>query len=149
VTITREQVQDLQPGDVVELRLDDWEAGQAIRGPLALSDVYPDVLEVRIPGGDGRYWVRSENGRPFDPENRSLTVISRAPRPLYVNHDRTEPVEGDIVRDCDGDAWRFEQGKWWCASVDSCEDDDPDAYPIDHYRPLTLLWDGTTGQVVP
>jgi hypothetical protein len=25
---------------------------------------------------------------------REVTVISRAPRPLYVNHDRTEPVPG-------------------------------------------------------
>ena len=150
MTITREQVQDLRPGDVVEIRLDDWDSGQAIRGPLTPSDTFPGVLEVRIPGGDGRYWGRSDNGHPVDPDHRTLTVVSRAPRPLYVNHDRPEPVPGDVVRDEDSDdprTWTRNAKGFsyeWLNSV-SHDYEPREKLPAR----LRLLVDGETGQVVP
>jgi hypothetical protein len=139
VTITRAQVADLRKGDIVELQ----------------RASYPDVVmrgPVRV-DSDGRASIgglllRYSDGAPGY-SDCTLTVVSRAPRPLYVNHPRTEPVEEDIVRDCDGDGWSFKGGEWWCASPDSADDDDPAALPISSYRPLTLLWDGETGQVVP
>jgi len=141
MTITREQVADLQPGDVVEVVHEDWPTGTVVRGPLWLMD--GETLQV------ARIVVRHWDGRhPYDTA-LTLTVVSRAPRPLYVNHPRTEPVPGDVVRDADGDAWQFYRDEWWCASPDACDEDDPTGYPIEYYRPLTLLWDGQTKQVVP
>lgn len=140
--ITREQVADLRVGDVVEYSSSDWPHPTFIRGPVYLADGCLHVGGRLIRFADGDVTAGDfDNGR--------LTVVSRPPRPLYVNHDRTEPAEGDIVRDCDGDSWRFERDEWWCASADACDDDDPDGLPLGHYRPLTLLWDGETGQVVP
>jgi hypothetical protein len=138
--ITREQAADLREGDVVEATHEDWPAGTIVRGPLYLDG---ETLQV------GRIIVRHWDARPPFDTGLTLTVISRAPRPLYVNHPRTEPVHGDIVRDCDGDAWCFQRDEWWCASEDARGDDHPDALPITSYRPLTLLWDGETGRVVP
>jgi hypothetical protein len=142
VTITREQVADLQPGDVVELTHASHE-GVTLRGP------------ARTHRDSGVVWVGDTLLMDLRGELRDasrwthLTVVSRAPRLLYVNHPRTEPVAGDVVRDVDGDAWQFDRDEWWCASPDACDEDDPLGCPIDHFRPLTLLWDGQTKQVVP
>ena len=133
--ITPEQVADLQPGDVVEIR---WDAhpGVIVSGPLRPRGGGQWVGPVPVIGPSGEMH-----------ESITLTVISRAPRPIYVNHPRTEPADGDIVLDCDGDAWRFERDGWWCAYSEACPDDE--GFPIESYRPLTLLRDGETGQVVP
>jgi hypothetical protein len=150
MTITQEQVADLHPGDVVELRLDEWPPGQAIRGPLVLSKTYPGVLEIQIPGHASRYWVRTENRGPFNPGNRTLTVVSRAPKPLYVNHTRTEPVPGDVVRAAEGDGSetyhyvRIDFGAPWGATTGGKR------YPREHIPArLRLLVDGETGMTVP
>lgn len=95
MTITREQVADLREGDVVELRRDDW-PDTITRGPLRTSDGSLEIADMIVRWADGSLptWV----GRGH------LTVISRAPRPLYVNHPRTQPVPGDVVRDADSEA---------------------------------------------
>jgi hypothetical protein len=145
--ITREQVADLREGDVVEVAHEDWPEGTVVRGPLWLMD--GETLQV------ARIVVRHWDGRhPFD-TGLSLTVISRAPRPLYVNHPRTEPVAGDVVRDADSndplalfiyvpdpgeaadDPW-----PWLCTDAD---------WKARRGLParLRLLVDGETGQVVP
>lgn len=56
--------------------------------------------------------VIGPDGEPWGADIRTLTVISRAPR-LYVNHERTHPVDGDIARDVDGDAWRRGRNGWY------------------------------------
>jgi len=133
MSITREQVADLRPGDVVDLvTRERITVAQVVDG-----EAYPYI-------GDGSA-----------PELLSLTVISRAPRPLYVNHDRTEPVAGDVVRDADGgdgrvwivdasgDCWTPHAGTVYMkgATLDRLGITLPDR--------LRLLVDGETGQVVP
>jgi hypothetical protein len=139
VTITREQVADLRPGDVVEMTNERWPEGTAVRGPLWLDH---ETLQV------GAEVVRHWDGRhPYD-IGKSLTVLSRAPRPLYVNHPRTEPVAGDVVRDADSG----HNGVWFCSTPGTgrpwigSDDGDyrRDALP----DRLRLLVDGETGQVV-
>jgi hypothetical protein len=93
VTITREQVRDLQPGDVVEVR---FASGSLMRGPLTADGYGGDPLlgiadvhwPLRLRDGDVQHYLKACD----------LAVVSRAPRPLYVNSDRTEPVPGDVVR---------------------------------------------------
>jgi hypothetical protein len=142
--IDREQVADLQPGDVVELTRDEWPAGSAVRGPLRASDGIENALYLL----DGFFGVRNPQGEPYEP-NGTLTVVSRAPRPLYVNHPRTEPVQGDVVRDADSDEpgiWvraRLDFGAPWYGSGTSARS------RAELPARLRLLVDGETGQVVP
>lgn len=165
MTITPEQVADLQPGDVVEFRLDEWPEHYAIRSMLRINQ--RGALVASIPGNSAAsYRIRDAHGRPFDQTLRTLTILSRTPRPLYVNHPRTEPVPGDVVRvefdtGCDDD---------WCMNAYAPVDDDSglppwlsiakvDAgcrYTADMVIPtpgsrgqMRLLVDGETGQVVP
>jgi hypothetical protein len=140
--ITREQLVDLREGDVVE-RAYDVAPDTVTRGPLR---AYPDgslrLAEELIRHSDGRFW----NGHL-----RLLTVVSRAPRPLYVNHPRTEPVPGDVVRDADSESaavWMYgdpadDAGECWAQAAEPF-------WTTRGHLPahLRLLVDGTTGQVV-
>lgn len=138
--ITREQVADLKPGDVVELSrpsTTDDAVTLIVRGPLRqVSTVTGDTLYA------GSYCVRDQDGHPVYGPRGTLTVISRAPRPLYVNHHRTEPVPGDTVHPGDGtlsiafrtvNGWVWPNGTWARVVNDG----------------LRLLVDGESGQVVP
>ena len=122
MTITREDVKDLRPGDVVELH--DTEEGWTVTGAVWQKGGYLCCGTAIL------CYSREE---PIGIESRTLKVVSRAPRPLYVNSDRTEPVAGDIVRDRDGFAWQHESGRWY--GVDCSQKD------LSQYGPLTLLWD--------
>ena len=131
--ITREQVADLREGDVVEIHK---------RAPLSKSgkELLIDGQLLRRSDGDPSSWV----------EGYDLTVVSRAPRPLYVNHHRTEPVAGDVVRDELGDklalfiCTKEDEEVWW---VDTAADW---IWPAEmREKRLRLLVDGETGQVVP
>jgi len=135
--ITREQVADLQPGDVIEFRDDDW-PGTVISGPLVSTAIGLCLGNFTI--------VRWANGEPNERSRATLTVVSRAPRPLYANHDRTEAIPGDVIRDEDGVIWlRDSHGKW--QSADSVADDES-LWWTTGPRP-SLVIDGVTGQVVP
>ena len=141
--ITREQVADLQPGDFVKLEGYPSLKGAAVAGP-AWSDGETQKLCV------GPFVIRHRDGTApvqyDDDPNFSLTVVSRAPRPLYVNHPRTVALPSDVVRDEDGAVWlRDDFGKW--ISADSETDDDRLLNWNAGTRP-TLLVDGETGQVV-
>lgn len=144
MTITREQVADLRVGDVVELHESRW-GGVTIAGPV--REVSNSLCVGPLVIG---YLDTEEPFEPYDPDTgrveRTLTVISRAPRPLYVNHDRTEPVPGDVVRDADRDLWLLDGFKTWQGTTSTCglEHQETGLIP-----PLTLLVDGTTGEVVP
>jgi hypothetical protein len=144
--ITREQVADLQPGDVVELS---FPSGSTIRGALTREGYSNSGLGIT----SAHWTVRSASGEvpPFIVDC-SLTVVSRAPRPLYVNHPRTEAREHDVVRDGAGVirhhgpvsesadatwwAWELQAGFRW-------------TWTSEPAQPLHLLVDGETGQVVP
>lgn len=144
--ISKEQVADLRVGDVVEMTSDDWPAGSVVRGPLTASD-WGDLGLYLL---DGEIGVRNWQGGPYDPTG-TLTVVSRAPRPLYVNHDRTKPVPGDVVRDADDEqgtttwvknSYGFSY-EWLNNSVHVyvSREELPDR--------LRLLVDGETGRCVP
>lgn len=141
--ITREQVADLLPGDVVEIWHEDWPQGTALTGPI-----YEHSAQLRL----GSDVIRFSDGDILARYARGghLTVISRAPRPLYVNHDRTEPVPGDVVRDADSDnavTWTKNvdgfSHEWLCNKVHVYvpREEMPDR--------LRLLVDGETGRCVP
>lgn len=145
--ITREQVADLRPGDVVEVAADHWPSGSVWRGP-----VYEALGDLRVAGG----LVRYDDGEPLRGAEWTLTVVSRAPRPLYVNHDRTEPVPGDVVRDADSDldvdrrVWLCDPaGDWWTGAEDTVRMAGSPTFEIGFPERLWLLVDGETGQVVP
>jgi hypothetical protein len=141
--ITREQVADLRPGDIVELTDTDWKEA-VIRGPLWL-----DVDRLVV----GVYLVRDRDGSPYAAEDRTLTVISRAPRPFYVNHDREHPEPGDAVRDaddCTDDRWwryiSFAATTEYPWELGVSREVGPTHYHRDSLpRRLRLLIDGTTG----
>jgi len=148
MAITREQVADLQPGDVVRLICDAWPAGAALEGAVSLNK--SDVLIVRLPDRDGQYWLRQSDGSVFDGKNRTLTVISRAPRTLYINHPRTEPRAGDVAKDAtgtepSGHTWHYlgdeEDGYYWWRFDDRMRNGQP--------KVMRLLIDGEIGEVVP
>lgn len=140
--ITKEQVADLHEGDVVELG---FSSGAIVRGPL-VEDRHTGGLDIADAGWSVR---QGDGGLPYGLERiaETLTVVSRAPRPLYVNHDRTAAVKGDVARDSqshDGErTWVFDGARWhWTRH--------PDEVAGDLKRvTLRLLVDGETGQVVP
>jgi hypothetical protein len=142
--ITREQVADLRPGDIVELS-DASFHGAVIRGSLWNNGT--EQLNV------GAYIVRDPSGSPYASEHRTLTVISRAPRPFYVNHDRDHPVLGDAVRDADDFTdtrwWRYDNLSptvGWPWQLGATAGVAPTYYPRESLpRRLRLLIDGTTG----
>lgn len=154
--ITREQVVDLRPGDVVRIVHGQWPEGSFCQGPAGswwLSD------SADPPSPDGAlyvcgYLLRREDGDPI-PGPWTLTVVEAVPRDeLYVNHLRTWPEAGDVARDGTGRLrfvapahrerpeselvfWGFDiRPTWGWTFVDR-----PPA-------PLTLLVDGETGRVV-
>jgi hypothetical protein len=141
VTITREQVADLREGDIVEVQM----ADVVMRGPVHVASngyAFFGGLPLRYSSGAPGY------------SDCTLTVISRVPRPFYVNHPRTEPVPGDVVRDADEAAgrltWVYADPRdvgceWRCSVVN----DDPWCGRQDMPARLRLLVDGETGQVVP
>jgi hypothetical protein len=141
MSITREQVADLERGDVVELRDDRWPEGTVVRGALYLDG---GTLHV------ASEYIRHYDGKPaFVGKHQTLTVVSRAPRPLYVNHPRTEPVPGDYVHDEDADGIRLVLR----VAGDRYPDKWVDQYGIERtyeHLParLRLLVDGETGTAV-
>jgi hypothetical protein len=146
MSITRDDVADLREGDVVELTSTTWPDG-AVRGRLRNDGLYKSLV-LKSPCGEESYVIRNAQGDPSCADQRSLTVVSRAPRPLYVNHPRTEPSCGDVFQP------EFSQWPIWVAghdriaehkSAESCRWIGPGSLPA-HLR---LLVDGETGQVVP
>lgn len=143
-------VSSLLPGDVVEARRAGWPAGQKVVGPVTCDGRALVVAEFVVG------WL---DGGELD-EDKEVVVLERAPRPLYCNHSRTEPVAGDVVR------VEFDQGPAddyvdvydpvtapgapWLSLVDGSRYTTEQAIPSDsvHGRAL-LLVDGETLQVVP
>ena len=161
MTITWKQLDELRAGDVVELRDSEWPEDNVIRGTVRSSQlsglkgdlcVGPQILRRRSDGGSSQ------------PNTRTLTFISRAPRPFYINHDRTSPVPGDVVRFEDtrrpgGGSYTNvylpsfnHDGRPWMSLTHvrgqrySRRDAEPD--PTEGYQ-VVLLVDGETGEVVP
>lgn len=138
--ITHEQVVDLQPGDVVRFRFDTWPQDTFVQGSLEGSE----TGALLVAG----HFVRYDKDRPHVNGDATLIILARKSRPIYVNHPRTEPAAGDVVRNADDDddtsVWLFgytyENDEMWM-----------DAHRI-LYRDklpqrLRLLVDGETGKV--
>lgn len=143
--ITREQIADLREGDVVEITSTNWGPGASMRGPLvAKEDGALDVGRIGWTTSRG-FCVRRRDGEPAWGNERTLTVISRVPRPLYVNHPRTEPVPGDVVRDADGETWLRDSFGTWHSPDSTCDAEHQDTGLA---QPLRLLVSGSTGTVV-
>lgn len=146
--ITREQVKDLRGGDFVELHRQGWPDDVVVRGTLR-DDSCAGELWL------GDYSIFSENGNEPDWltfPGTTLTVVYRAPRPLYVNHNRTEARAHDVVRDGagvirhHGPVSDSTDPTWWAWEVESGFRWTWTSTPP---QPLILLVDGVTGQVVP
>ncbi len=158
--IDSEQIVDLRPGDIVTITDTRWGAGVKITGPLVKSEhgslivgsvkvAHPNDPYVAIP-----LVVKSSTGEnSIHASARGLTVVSRGPRPFYVNVDR-DPEPGDIFRSDDpadsDDNLTYSPSTFDGKTLDGFWDNiggnniDAAARP-----PLRrLLIDGTTGQVV-
>jgi hypothetical protein len=142
MTITRGQLADLQPGDVVRCT-DPAYPGLFTEGPLA-----DDGGVLRL----GATAFRCDDGSVgYAVKGWDLTVVSRAPRRLYVNHPRTKPVPGDVARDAGSE----DHGRVWVYGSDTRKQFWRwSEYPSEYAGPLStvrlrLLVDGETGQVVP
>lgn len=140
MTVTDEQVADLKAGDVIELSEPDGEYPDVVvRGPLHEINGFLCL---------GDNVVRHANGSAFWGALRNLTFISRATPPappFYVNHTRTEPVDGDLARDAfdpsstevffrEDDDWYGKSGEYFTRS--------------ELPEQLRLLVDGDTGFTV-
>jgi hypothetical protein len=141
MTITKEQVADLWNQDVVRL------TNPVIPGLVVEGKLYEveGVLGLcswmtlrRKDGEPGQNWLGWD-----------LTVVSRAPRPLYVNHPRTEPVAGDYAHELDADGKRLVLRVRGTRYPDKWIDQDGLERTYSVRRRLRLLVDGETGQVVP
>lgn len=148
MSITREHVADLQPGDVVELRHRLFPE-ITLRGPVSASGARE--YDLALPP----VWIRERSGDPAEDTSMwaELTVVSRAPRPLYVNHPRTKPAPGDVVRSADDDddvVYVCASPRSECAWLLPVGDRDALLYMSRSVLPtrLRLLVDGDTGQVV-
>jgi hypothetical protein len=140
----REQIVNLQPGDVVQFRFTIWPEGTFLQGPLE-----GDGAGALFVGGRCVRHGKYQPPRSLLNGESTLTVLARKPRPLYVNHPRTEAVPGDVVRDADDDdsiAMWFSDGQdetTWCTLPRLDIQSRPDMPAR-----LRLLVDGETGQVV-
>jgi hypothetical protein len=129
----------------VELTDAAWRVGTVLRGPLWRDTAASLRLRDRT--------ISAMDGAPYASEHRTLTVISRAARPFYVNHDRDHPVLGDAVRDADDFTdtrwWRYDNLSptvGWPWQLGATAGVAPTYYPRDSLpRRLQLLIDGTTG----
>ena len=145
MTITEEDVADLRAGDIV--RVTGW-YGATVEGPLSEGDRTLWLAEhIRVRRADGSVGLPGL-------QHATLTVVSRAPRALYVNSDRAEPVPGDVVRDADERTFLYTESpfsndkeKWVGAQP---LDGGIDWRPTGRLAtPLRLLVDGETGRCVP
>lgn len=138
--MSAQDAQDLRAGDVVVVAHSGWPEGSFIRGELYEQECGPGLYCCG-------FQVANSDGTTFLPDVwAEVTVVSRAPRPLYVNHPRTEPVNGDTVADEDNGGadwtWHRVHDEWLRADGASFVRSELPAR-------LRLLVDGETGRVVP
>lgn len=136
----------LRAGDEVKLELAEH-PGVVTVGPIK-TDEQGCCLML------GPFVIVQNNHRVL-PEDATLTVTKPAPRPFYANHEREEPVQGDVCRDADTPERRtyLYDGTRWITS-DGAHDiillkDDPS--PSGHIHlpeNRLLLVDGDTGLTV-
>lgn len=127
--ITAADVADLVPGDVITVT----GLNSTATGPLIEKD---GALYIA-----GYLLVRDASGRPF-PAIDTLTMVSRAPRPVYANTWRN-PVAGDVARAADSSTdsrtWAFDGESWTPVGTGSA----PGTSTPNQYR---LLIDGDSGR---
>jgi hypothetical protein len=141
-------VPELYEGDVVRVRKVNWPEWVSVTGPV----YYPRGLPDRQPYVGGcpiRTMAVCGTLAEFE-------LIEKALRPMYVNHPRTEPMPGDVVRDADDDAstrvWIYgphggADARPWMGSLNGYVEFisiDSDRFP----KRALLLVDGETGMAV-
>lgn len=128
-------VTELRAGDEVVIALGGHQ-GVTISGPLRM-DSSGCCLAV------GPMTVVTAGKSVLSQDDR-LTVTKLAPRPLYINHDRTEPVDGDVVRDADsGSRQTWVRASSW-ATIQYGDFQPSGVLP----KRLVLLVDGDTGRAM-
>jgi hypothetical protein len=141
--VTGPKESSLRVGDEVELRLDEFSDF------VATGKVRRDDQGCCLALGP---WPLVTNGTSAMQPGWHLTVTKMAPRPFYVNHDRAEPVQGDVVRDADtperrtylfdGACWHSSDG---ARNLIRLKDDVSPMGRIHLPENLILLVDGDTG----
>lgn len=134
MTIPAGQLEGLHPGDLIELVI------TTDGDPITLRGTYPAITD----------WAATVTGD--DPV--TVTVLSRAARPLYVNHTRATHVPGDVVRDDDmpdrAETWTYlgntPEGCWLTVTAAG---ERYYTHPAAMPARLRLLVDGETGQTAP
>lgn len=125
---------ELRAGDTAEMRFD------AFPEFVATGKIRPDDQGCCLLLGP---WPIVTEGKSTLRSDQRLTVTKMAPRPVYVNHSREEPVDGDIVRDAVSDSrttYIWSSGGWWAAARGSF-------IPVaDGPGKMFLLVDGDTGR---
>lgn len=139
MTISPAQVKDLQPGDVVRIRSYNWPEGTSITGPAYRDPGRGTLKRLEVGGHPIETMAACGTLAEFE-------IVSRAPRPLYVNHQRAWAMKGDVARsaECDNPylVWGYDGTRWYL--IDTRTLAQPDFNP----GPLRLLVDGETGQAV-
>lgn len=153
MTLTREFVATLNPGDVVTMTSTRWPEDSAVTGKLIINNA--GSLFLPLPDDRG-YVVRYENGSPFMAIDRTVTVVKRAPVPFYTNSDREKPVPGDVAVNEKGEVRTAQptmvatggMGWWgWHTELGGHLWTDLRCFRPDGTQ-LTLIADGTTGKIV-
>lgn len=105
MAMTPEQLAALRPGDIVEM-IDDRYPGWKATGPL---------IEWNKEGTLSLGPVLARGRNAARDAHRTIIVLTPAPATLYVNHDRTTPVNGDVAleRIENGTRLWFWQGNGW------------------------------------
>jgi hypothetical protein len=126
--ITPEQIADLRAGDVVELTFQQ----EYDETPIAMRGTFPAILDFY------KGYLGSDEV--------TLTVVSRAPRPFYVNHPRADRHDGDVAIPASdrqvGEVYASWPSGWLVPG--QAEPIHPDQLTVR----LRLLIDGETGEVV-
>jgi hypothetical protein len=122
---------ELRVGDEAELTLDQYPEFVA-KGTLRM-----DGQGCCLSLGP---WPIVTNGDSVMRPDMHLKVTKLAPRPIYANHDREEPVDGDVVRDAATTrrtTWLRAEGRWYNTATARPDSELP--------KSLILLVDGDTG----
>ena len=163
MTITHDQVRDLNPGDIVRFRINSWPEGLYLEGPLVGVAKGSDygrggpALALSEPSGQ-RYIIRTETGHSWWGEERDLAVVRRVAKAFYINHERDKPVDGDVAVDGEGWVHNFAPAlatastkrRFWTAKIrgGGYWTHGTAEYTQREHGPLRLLVDGATGKVL-
>lgn len=139
-------ISGIRAGDVLKATHARWPEGTYVQGPAYVFGNDLRLAGYAVNFMDRPYWT--------------VEVISRAPRPFYVNSDR-DPVEGDIVNYQSGtgiigpfmhagsEAWAGARPGGRMTPWRGFPGGHADTGPLYNAGRVVLLVDGLTGKAVP